>query len=194
MRNIKQKFYSKHGGYELRRESVVLTMIKGDYITIGLDADSTYKKMDVLLKLYRKINWCLEESEVELNDITYESCYGSSETMSYLLNFAPEKEMDVFRRRATAVMQTRVLLELIDRAVMKLRDYPMGGQTYYSIFDLKYLNRWTYTEFEILDMLDLERSTYYRKKKEGTYLLGYILFGYVMPDYIKAEKVANMCD
>lgn len=132
----------------MRRESVVLTMIKGDYITIGLDADSTYKKMDVLLKLYR----------------------------------------------ATAVMQTRVLLELIDRAVMKLRDYPMGGQTYYSIFDLKYLNRWTYTEFEILDMLDLERSTYYRKKKEGTYLLGYILFGYVMPDYIKAEKVANMCD
>lgn len=178
----------------MRRESVVLTMIKGDYITIGLDADSTYKKMDVLLKLHRKINWCLEESEVELNDITYESCYGSSETMSYLLNFAPEKEMDVFRRRATAVMQTRVLLELIDRAVMKLRDYPMGGQTYYSIFDLKYLNRWTYTEFEILDMLDLERSTYYRKKKEGTYLLGYILFGYVMPDYIKAEKVANMCD
>lgn len=79
----------------MRRESVVLTMIKGDYITIGLDADSTYKKTDELLKLYRKINWCLEENEDELNDITYESCYGSSETMSYLLNFAPEKEMDV---------------------------------------------------------------------------------------------------
>ena len=53
------------------------------------------------------------------------------------------------------------------------------------------MNFFKYAEDEILQELDLERSTYYRKKKESVYLLGYILFGYIMPQYVKLEKVAN---
>ena len=89
-------------------------------------------------------------------------------------------------------MQSRVLIDLIEKAVVKIREYPDNGGIYYSIIDLKFLNYFKYSEEDILEELDLERSTYYRKKKEATLLLGYILFGLIMPEYIRNEKVANM--
>ncbi len=184
----------------MSKESMIMQMIKGDYSIIGLDAQNTYKKTDILLRLYRKINWGLCDSINDLNYITYESCMGDNESLSYLLNFAPDKELDVFRARAINVMQTRVLIELIDKAIIKIKDYPDNGTIFYSIFDLKYLNRWTYTEDDILEMLELERSTFYRKKKEAILLLGYILFGFIMPEYIEkksqdfATKMRQYCD
>lgn len=174
------------------KDSVVLRMIKGDYGTVGLNMENTYKKTDLLLRLYRKVNWSISDKLDDLNEITYESCLGDTESLSYLLNFAPERELDTFRSRAVNAMQSRVLIDLIEKAVVKIREYPDNGGIYYSIIDLKFLNYFKYSEEDILEELDLERSTYYRKKKEATLLLGYILFGLIMPEYIRNEKVANM--
>lgn len=76
--------------------------------------------------------------------------------------------------------------------MIMIKDYPDNGKMYYSIIDLRYIGYFQFTEDEILEQLDLERSTYYRKKKEATMLLGYILFGRIMPEHIRSEKVANM--
>lgn len=168
------------------KESIVMQMLRNDCKLAGVDPDNAYKKTNILLRLYRKINWCLDRRFDELNEITYEKCFGDKETLSYLLNFAPDSELAVFRKRAVTAMQNKVLIELIDKAVTKMKDYPVHGETYYSIFDLKYFNRGNYSELDILDILDMERSTFYRKKKEATYLLGYILFGFIMPDYVKS--------
>lgn len=176
----------------MARESSVMKMVKYDYLTVGLNIESTYKKTETLLKMYRKINWCLDGRLDEIEEINYESSFGGASAVSYLLNFAPDTELEAFRTRAENIMQTRILIDLIDKAVIKIRDYPETGKLYYDIFDLKYLSRWSYTEEDILEMLNLERSTYYRKKKEATCLLGYILFGFVMPEYIRREeKVAQ---
>ena len=176
----------------MSKDSVVVRMIKCNYGTVGLNIENTYKKTDLLLRLYRKVNWSVSDKLSELNELTYESCLGDKESVSYLLNFAPERELDAFRSRAINAMQSRVLIDLIERAVVKIKDYPDNGGIYYSIIDLKFLNYFMYSEDEILEELDLERSTYYRKKKEATLLLGYILFGLLMPEYIRNEKVANM--
>lgn len=178
----------------MARESTVIKMMKNDYSMVGLNIDDTYKKTDMLLRLYRKVYWSMEERFDDLREITYETCFGDTETLSYLLNFAPDKELDLFRSRAVNAMKTRVLIELIDRAIVKMKAYPDCGDIYYSIIDLKYINYFKFNEDEILEQTELERSTYYRKKKEATMLLGYILFGFLMPEFIKAEKVANMCD
>ena len=176
----------------MSKNSVVVRMIKCNYGTVGLNIENTYKKTDLLLRLYRKVNWSVSDKLSELNELTYESCLGDKESVSYLLNFAPERELDAFRSRAINAMQSRVLIDLIERAVVKIKDYPDSGGIYYSIIDLKFLNYFKYSEDEILEELDLERSIYYRKKKEATLLLGYILFGLLMPEYIRNEKVANM--
>ena len=173
--------------------SSVIKMLQGNYQLVGLNVDDTFKKTDMLLKLYRKVCWSMGEHFEELNAITYESCLGDMENLTYLLNFAPEKELDIFRARAVSAMQTRVLIDLIDKAVITIKDYPDNGKTYYSIIDLKYIGYFQFTEDEILEQLNLERSTYYRKKKEATMLLGYVLFGRIIPEYIRTEKVANYC-
>ena len=176
----------------MSKDSVVIKMIKGDYGTVGLNIENTYKKTDLLLRLYRKVNWSVSDSLSDLNEISYASCLGNSDSVSYLLNFAPDRELDAFRSRAINAMQSRVLIDLIEKAVVKIKDYPDNGGIYYSIIDLKFLNYFKYSEDDILEELDLERSTYYRKKKEATLLLGYILFGLIMPEYVRNEKVANI--
>ena len=177
---------------KMPKESSIIRMMKNDYSMLKLNMDNTYKKTDMLLKLYRKVYWSIDERFDDLNNITYETCLGDKDTLTYLLNFAPDKELDTFKAKAISVMQTRLLIDLIGKAVIRVRDYPDNGGIYYSIIDLKYMNFFKYSEDEILEELNLERSTYYRKKKEATALLGYILFGFVMPEYVKTEKSQNI--
>lgn len=172
----------------MAKESLVMKTLREDYASLGLDIENTCKKTDMLLKIYRKVNWSTQESFDDLNEITYASCMSSSEYLCYLLTFAPDKELDVFESRAVSSMQTRVLVELIERAAVKLKDYPDNGEVYYSIIDLKYLGYFRYTEGEILEQLNLERSNFYRKRKEAKMLMGYVLFGLIMPDYVKEMK------
>lgn len=169
----------------MAKESLVMRTLKEDYVSMGLDIENTCKKTDMLLKIYRKVSWSTKESFDELNEITYASCMSNSEYLCYLLNFAPDQELDVFESRAVSTMQTRVLVELIERAAVKLKEYPDNGGVYYSIIDLKYLGYFKYTEGEILEQLNLERSNFYRKRKEAKMLMGYVLFGLIMPDYVK---------
>ena len=161
--------------------------IVANYKVVGLESENAYRKTDVLLNLYRQINWCLCEKIEELNQITYESCFGDHETLSYLLNFAPDKELEIFRSMAINAMNTKVLLKLLNQAIKKVKEYPENGKLYYSVLDLTYISQEKYSESEILTKLNLERSTYFRRKKEAIYLLGYILFGQVMPDFIDGK-------
>ncbi len=167
------------------KSSLLLGRIEEECKLVGIDAEYTYRRTSVLLKLYRRIRWRLRNRFKELHTITYESCLGDFETLTYLLNFAPEKELDIFQTMAVDTMKTKVLLHLIDTAIDHVKEYPENGNLYYSIFDAAYLNQTKMSETEILMKLDLERSTYYRRKKEATYLLGFILFGTIMPDYLK---------
>lgn len=176
---------------KMPKESSIMRMMKNDYLMLKLNMENTYKKTDMLLKLYRKVYWSIDERFDDLNNITYETCLGDKDTLTYLLNFAPDKELDTFKAKAISVMQTRLLIDLIGKSVLRVREYPDNGGIYYSIIDLKYMNFFKYSEDEILEELNLERSTYYRKKKEATALLGYILFGFVMPEYVKKEKSQN---
>lgn len=176
----------------MAKESAAMKSIKDDCTAIGLNLDSIYVKTDILLKIYRKVSWSMNKSFDDLNEITYEGCFGNSDNLCYLLNFAPDRELDAFKDRAVNAMKTRVLVELIERAVVKIRDYPNNGRVYYSIIHLTYLNYFKFTESEILEQLDLERSTYFRKKKEATMLLGYVLFGFILPEQV--HKIEKSCD
>ncbi|MCH5204991.1 MAG: hypothetical protein J1F03_09580 [Oscillospiraceae bacterium] len=184
----------------MAKESLIMKALREDYVSMSLDIENTCKKTDILLKIYRKVSWSAKESFDELNEITYESCMSATEHLCYLLNFAPDKELGVFERRAVSAMQTRVLVELIERAAVKLKEYPDNGSVYYSIIELKYLGYFHYTEGEILEQLNMERSNYYRKHREAKMLMGYVLFGLIMPDYVNekqqsgATKMRLSCD
>lgn len=109
----------------------------------------------------------------------------------YEVNYVSESDIKEFRLRAKSAMQTKEMMSLIRQSIIKVKEYPKHGEMYYKILDLKYLNYFQYCEEEILDQINVDRSTYFRKKKEAMYLLGYTLFGLVIPNYIIRVKAAT---
>ena len=43
------------------KDSIIIRMIKGDYGTVGLNIDYTYRKTDLLLRLYRRVAWSVSD-------------------------------------------------------------------------------------------------------------------------------------
>ena len=51
----------------------------------------------------------------------------------------------------------------------KIYDYPNNGNLYHEILSKSYLTAFRYTERELLELLNMERSTFYDRKKRGGY-------------------------
>jgi hypothetical protein len=45
-----------------------------------------------------------------------------------------------------------------------------------------------YSESEILESMNISRSTFFREKKKAVTLLGVILWGFVIPDIKKSQE------
>ena len=63
----------------------------------------------------------------------------------------------------------------------RIREYPCRGDLYCEIISKSYLSRFHYRESELLEVLSMERSTYYDRKKEAILLFGLSLWGASIP-------------
>lgn len=63
----------------------------------------------------------------------------------------------------------------------RIREYPCKGDLYCEIISKSYLSRFKYKEPELLEVLRMERSTYYDRKKEAILLFGLSLWGNSIP-------------
>ena len=61
--------------------------------------------------------------------------------------------------------------------------YHNNGKLYHEILSKSYLTAFRYTESELLEILGIERSTFYDRKKEAIMLLGIALWGYAIPAF-----------
>ena len=55
------------------------------------------------------------------------------------------------------------------------------GDQYFEILSKCYLTKWKYTESDMLDILNMERSRFYDRKKEAIYIFGLSLWGGAIP-------------
>lgn len=79
-------------------------------------------------------------------------------------------------------IQSQMLVDVINRALLRLKRYPDRGELYYEILSKQFIYRFNSTEKELLDELNMERSVFYDRKKEAIYLFSICLFGYVIPE------------
>ena len=89
--------------------------------------------------------------------------------------------------RLQSIEDSKSILELIDRALVLLKNYPNDGEKYYEILSKSYLVFVKYSESEILESMNISRSTFFRDKKKAVTLLGVILWGFVIPDIKKSQ-------
>lgn len=111
-------------------------------------------------------------------------CYCGSDldgALIYLEEFAPDRERERFESRIKTLFETRWMMELVENAMVKVKEFPDGGDMYFDIINKCYLDRWKYTESEMLELLNMERSRFYDKKKEAIMVFGIALWGNSIP-------------
>lgn len=148
----------------------------------GIKEQELYEKARMLLGIYRRVCWSvLGSADCVAEDVDY--CYGSDldRALVYLETFAPDREREHFEARIKILFETRWMLELVERAMLRVKEFPDGGDQYFEILSKSYLTRWKYTESEMLELLHLERSRFYDKKKEAVMIFGIALWGGMIP-------------
>ena len=142
-----------------------------------------YDKGKLLLEIYRDVCWnaskdagMVKEDIMEYGEADLASD-GMDRALTYLETFAPQKDKDRFEEQIRNLFETRWMIEIIEAAMVKVKDFPVYGKQYFDILAIYYLNKFIYTESEILIELGLERSSFYRRKKEAITVFGFAIWG-----------------
>ena len=127
-----------------------------------------YDKAKKLLEIYRDVCWETSEyANLVREDLAYEYGYASSDldtALLYLENFAPDEQKEKFAAKIRALFSVKWMVEIVDSAIIKVREFPLNGELYAHILSMYYLGKFQYTEAEMMEELNLERSSYYRRK------------------------------
>lgn len=148
----------------------------------NIDEKILYERAKLILSIYREVCWSTIERANNVCD-TLICTYGASldGALIYLETFAPDEARERFEERIRSLFETKWIIELVDMAMIKIRDYPYKGDLYCEIISKTYLSRFKYREVEMLEVLNLERSTYYDRKREAILLFGLSLWGTAIP-------------
>lgn len=106
--------------------------------------------------------WVLSERAEELHEYAWE--LGNRDAgagLCYLENFAPDIDLQEFEEKVCCIMESRMLVDVINRALLRLKRYPDRGELYYEILVKQFIHRFNSTEKELLDELNMERSVFY---------------------------------
>ncbi len=150
--------------------------------------DKIYHNSKLILKLYSKVSWRMSNCIREMN----EECYLANKNSLFdvvdsLIDVDPRVDKIRIESRLRSIEDSKSILVLIDQALLLLKSYPKDGERYFEILKRSYMDLNKYNENEILEYLNVSRTTFYRDKKKATTLLGIILWGFVIPDVKKQE-------
>lgn len=157
-----------------RKDSMMALWVKGD----GFPKTEDNKAKNELLATLTP-----EQKDVLAEMLQDEHIAGIHDTgLIYLQSFAPDMDLQEFEERVCCVMENRMLVDVIDRALLRLKRYPDRGELYYELLTKQFIHRFNSTEKELLDELNMERSVFYDRKREAIFLLSLCLFGYAVPE------------
>lgn len=121
-----------------------------------------------VLKLYRKILHSMNNDLVYLDEELY---INSSKHIAEVINgntiFTNIKSEKDFYSKISHCHKNLELLNLLEKTLVAVKDYPEGGYLYYQILQLLYFDNFKYTNDEVMSQLNLSRTTYYRQFKKA---------------------------
>lgn len=147
-----------------------------------LDKKHLYQQTKSLLDLYRTVVWSVKGRAATIQHrIT--GTYGMqlNTALLYLSEFAPDTTKAEFDAQVSSLFKSRWLIELIDIALQYVQNYPVFGEVYAKLLQLRFMDEIPRNDSDVSELLNLERSTYYQRKKEAILLLGISLWEFVLP-------------
>lgn len=145
--------------------------------------EKVFHKAKLLLKLYKDVVWRLEETICDMDAQAYDFGGRRIAQLMEFLSFEFEGDMDkrLVEKQLMNIEETHMLIDIVDKALMKLKKYPEYGELYFEIITKQYIYKNRYTEREMLEIINVERTMFYKRKKEAINLMGVILWGYILP-------------
>lgn len=165
-----------------RKNTKTLNSIRRFCRIQNLDEKVLYARSKLILSAYRDICWSTAgRADQVREDLTYYCSSYLDDALIYLETFAPDEAREDFEERIKTLFETRWMLKLVEDTMVRVRNYPCNGNLYYEILSRCYLACLKYREPELLEILNMERSTFYDKKKEAILVFGLSLWGSSIP-------------
>ncbi len=154
-----------------------------------LDPVPLLARTKALLGLYRHAVWSTS-NRAENMRCEIIGTYGMqlNTALLYLSDLAPQSTRSHFEASVSSLFESKWLIELADMALQFVREYPESGPLYAELLRLKFMDAVSRTDQDVMELLGLERSAYYEKKKEATLLFGVSLFGVIIPESLATYK------
>ena len=143
-----------------------------------LNVDFTYKTTKRLLEKYRSAIWA--KGSVMGKDGSLPQNRGKEEVRQWFLNLERLTMEDMMISSLDSMIfhicRTDWIMRLVDTVMERVSEFHLYGKLYRDILTLSYFGDGSKTDLEISEMVSLERSTYYRRKKEAVLLFGTLLW------------------
>lgn len=147
-----------------------------------IDEKALYERAKMLLRIYRRVCWSTTgRAEAVAEEMC---CYCGTDldgALLYLETFAPDEQKARFEARIKSLFESRWMMEMVEGAMARVYEFPDGGELFFEILNKAFLWRNKCTESEMLEMLNMERSRYYDRKKEAIMVFGLALWGAELP-------------
>ena len=142
------------------------------------------EKSKAVLSIYRAVCWSATDRAEELQEeINLRYSSDVSRALVYLEEFAPEETRQKLESNVRSLFETKWLIDLVDTAMMRVRDFPAGGKEYCEILNKSFLTKWSYTPLDIQEATNMGRSRFYDKRKEAIMVFGIALWGIAIPAF-----------
>lgn len=165
-----------------RRKTYSMQTIEAMCASQDIEPEALFIKAKLLLGSYRRVCWASLGSCRLDNDDGYCICDDQIErALDYINAYPPNENRSVFERNLKTLFDSRWMVELVDSTMIQVKEFPDNGERYFEILSKYYLSKYKYCESELLEILQLERSAYYDRKKEAILAFGLALWGTVLP-------------
>ncbi len=157
-------------------------MIK-EYKLENLDKKKLRNDIKLLLSLYRKVDFHIQDHIENLDNIFYETKRKHlDDIVLSILEIDKDINIGKVESQLLNTQQSIFLLKLMDDALSRLSAYPNKGEIYADIITYKYFEKKIRSNEEISELLLISRSTYYRYMNKAILIFGVMLFGYSVFD------------
>ena len=165
----------------------------------GEEHNNFYHNTRLLLKLYRKVDFFIQDRVQSLEEYFYDSNRQDlQEVVLSVLEVDPFVNVVKIEESLIDTNVSILLLNLMDLALTRLENYPDKGEVYAELLKLKYFDSAYKTNEQISEMLNVSRSTYYRYQNQAVLAYSNMLFGYAIPEIKKVleefEKLPRVAE
>lgn len=165
-----------------RKNTESQRMIRSLCMYYQLDEQDIYERSKMLLNAFRPVCWSVLERIGETSDEIMSTTASADldGALIYLEQFAPDCQRDFFESKVASLFKDRELMAMAEAALKEVRRFPGLGDTYFMILLKGFFDKVKHNENEMMDMLDLERSRFYDRKREAVKVFGIALWGIVL--------------